>query len=172
MKEPMFEQLTENARRVILCSWEEAERLKQSYIEPEHILLGLLRVKSGLVVEIFDSYTLDTQNLIKDLCGTENNEVTRKAFSLLSKRILQYASKEANLLDQDIDTEHLLLGLMCERSSKAFAVLSKHGLDYASLKKQIVKRMKRPKRLFTSIISVVLIWILIFLISFYFVKYF
>ncbi|MDR2870431.1 MAG: hypothetical protein LBV04_08280, partial [Deferribacteraceae bacterium] len=76
----MFEQLTERARRVILYSREEAERLMQPYIEPEHILLGLLKERSGIAAEIFASHRINVPNLIKDLrgMGGESDEVMFK----------------------------------------------------------------------------------------------
>ncbi|MDR2884609.1 MAG: ATP-dependent Clp protease ATP-binding subunit [Deferribacteraceae bacterium] len=145
----MFEQLTERARRVILFSREEAERLMQGYIETEHILLGLLRERSGIAAEIFASHRIHLGNLVKELRGVssaDSGDILFKGnipFGLLTKRALEYALEEARLFDQKyVNTEHLLLGLMRERRGKAFPILAKLGFDYAALKEEIRLHMK------------------------------
>lgn len=148
----MFEQLTERARRVILYSREEAERLMQPYIETEHILLGLLKERSGVAAEIFAAHRINVPNLIKELRGlsSESGEMVFKGsvpFSLLAKRVLEYTIEEAKLFDQKfVNTEHILLGLMRERRGKAYTILTKLNFDYASVKEEIRLHVKGTQR--------------------------
>ncbi|MDR0453186.1 MAG: ATP-dependent Clp protease ATP-binding subunit [Deferribacteraceae bacterium] len=149
----MFEPLTDRARRVILYSKEEAERLLQPYIETEHILLGLLKERSGVAAEIFAAHRINVPNLIKDLRGM-NIEVggdmvfkSSLPFSISARRVLEYTLEEAKLFDQKcVNTEHILLGLMRERTGKAYSVLSKLGFDYASVKEEVRIYMKNAQR--------------------------
>jgi hypothetical protein len=43
----VFERFTERARQVVVLAQEEARILKHNYIGTEHILLGLLRARTG-----------------------------------------------------------------------------------------------------------------------------
>ena len=143
----MFEQLTERARRVILYSREEAERMMQPYIETEHLLLGLLKERSGVAAEIFTTHRVNIPNLIKEVRGlSAEGEIMFKGslpFSLLTKRVLEYTMEEAKLFDQKyVNTEHILLGLMRERRGKAFSILAKLGFDYSSIKEEIRLQLK------------------------------
>ena len=48
---------------VISFSKEEAERLGNPYISPEHLLLGLLREGEGTAIEIMEQLNVDLNNL-------------------------------------------------------------------------------------------------------------
>jgi DNA-binding transcriptional LysR family regulator len=56
-----FEQLTEQAREVLVFAQDEAHALKHDYIGTEHILLGLLREDKGVAARVLESLdvTLD-----------------------------------------------------------------------------------------------------------------
>lgn len=151
----MFEQLTERARRVILYSREEAERMMQPYIETEHILLGLLKERSGVAAEIFGAHRINIPNLANELRGlSEEENVVFKGslpFSLLSKRVLEYTMEEAKLFDQKyVNTEHILLGLMRERRGKAYSMLTRLGFEYASLKEEVRLQLKGSAKTATT----------------------
>jgi ATP-dependent Clp protease ATP-binding subunit ClpA len=45
-------QLTPEAKQVIDLSWQEARQLKNSYVGPEHLLLGLIRQSSGAAFQV------------------------------------------------------------------------------------------------------------------------
>ena len=47
----MFERYTERARRVIFFARYEASQLGDTYIETQHLLLGLLRQDAGLLLD-------------------------------------------------------------------------------------------------------------------------
>lgn len=151
----MFEQLTERARRVILYSREEAERMMQPYIETEHILLGLLKEKSGVAAEVFGAHRINIPNLINELRGLSEEEnivfTGSLPFSLLSKRVLEYTMEEAKLFDQKyVNTEHILLGLMRERRGKAYSLLTRLGFEYSSLKEEIRLQLKGSNKTATA----------------------
>ena len=63
----MFELFTDRARRVILFAREASERLMQSSIDTEHILMGLLRERSGIAAEIFTKRGIDVTMLMNDV---------------------------------------------------------------------------------------------------------
>ena len=47
-----FEKFSERARRVLTTAQEEAQNLNHSYIDTEHILLGLIREDEGVAAKV------------------------------------------------------------------------------------------------------------------------
>ncbi|MGA1862126.1 ATP-dependent Clp protease ATP-binding subunit [Deferribacter thermophilus] len=139
----MFEYFSERARRVILYSREEAEKLMNTHIDTEHLLIGLLKDKGGLPAELFERRGFDTVSLIKEIenmTGSGKNLMIKGSipFSPLARRVLEYAVEEANLLNHKyINPEHILLGLMKEHRGKAFTILKKLGFDIVTLRDEI-----------------------------------
>ncbi|KAA0259072.1 ATP-dependent Clp protease ATP-binding subunit [Deferribacter autotrophicus] len=139
----MFEYFSERARRVILFSREEAEKLMNSYIDTEHLLIGLLKDKNSVPTEIFNRRGFNTTTLIKEienLTGDGKNLMIKGSipFSPLARKVLEYAVEEANLLNHKyINPEHILLGLMKEKRGKAFSILKKLGFDLITLRDEV-----------------------------------
>jgi len=139
----MFELFTDRARRVILYSREEAERLLHPYIDTEHILVGILKEKNSLTLELFARKGINIQNLINDIhnLNDENKNFAIKGslpFSPLAKSALEFAMEECRILNSKyINPEHLLLGLLKEKRGKASLVLRKVGFDLISLRDEI-----------------------------------
>ncbi|PLX69187.1 MAG: ATP-dependent Clp protease ATP-binding protein ClpC [Denitrovibrio sp.] len=139
----MFELFTDRARRVILFAREASERLMQTSIDTEHILLGLLRERSGLAAEIFSRRGIDVTLLMNDVKGVSEkgqNLMIKGSlpFSQNGKNVLDYSVEEAKALNNKyVNTEHLLLGLLKEKKGKASMLLSKLGFDLATLREEI-----------------------------------
>jgi ATP-dependent Clp protease ATP-binding subunit ClpC len=139
----MFELFTDRARRVILFAREASERLMQTSIDTEHILLGLLRERSGLAAEIFTRRGIDVSMLMNDV-----KSVSEKGHNLMIKGSLPFSQNGKNVLDFSVEeaktlnnkyvnTEHILLGLLREKKGKASMLLSKLGFDLVTLREEI-----------------------------------
>ena len=64
---------------------------------------------------------------------------TRTSLATRSNRILSLAAEEANrLLHPDIDTEHLLLGILREDQSVAASILATYGMRINEVRDEIV----------------------------------
>src|SRR6185369_4229853 len=50
----MWQRFTERARRIIFFAQEEAARIGENYVGPEHILLGLVRENDSVAARILD----------------------------------------------------------------------------------------------------------------------
>ena len=139
----MYELFTDSARRVILYSREEAEKLLQAYIDTEHLLLGLLREKTGFSYEIFNKRGININVLIRDIKNMSDrgrNLMIKGSipFSPLAKKSLEYAIEEAQALEHKyINPEHILIGLLKEKRGKASAILKKLGFDIVTLREEI-----------------------------------
>lgn len=139
----MFEMFTDRARRVILYSREEAEKMMQPYIDTEHILIGILKEKTGLASEVFNKRGINVSLLIRDIKNLSDhgkNLMIKGSlpFGPLAKKALEYAMEEARLLDHKyINPEHILLGLIKEPRGKASNILQKLGFELNSLRDEI-----------------------------------
>lgn len=139
----MFELFTDRARRVILFAREASERLMQTSIDTEHILMGLLRERSGLAAEVFSRRGIDVTMLMNDVRGISekgHNLMIKGSlpFSQNGKNVLDYSVEEAKVLNNKyVNTEHILLGLLKEKKGKASMLLSKLGFDLVTLREEI-----------------------------------
>jgi hypothetical protein len=130
----MFERYTVEARRTILFSRSEAARLGSSYIETEHLLLGLLRAglspADGLTPDILQQIRKRIEERVPQPLPTATS--VDLPMSQDSKTALHYAVKESEALGHaSIDCCHLLLGLLRIESSAAAALLREIGIEYA-----------------------------------------
>jgi ATP-dependent Clp protease ATP-binding subunit ClpC len=140
----MFERYTEKARRVIFFARYEASQFGSSVIEPEHLLLGLLREDKALTNRFLRSQT-SVESIRKQI---EANTVVREKVSTSvdlplsneSKRILAYAAEEAQRLGhKHIGTEHLLLGIMREEKCFAASILSERDLKLGTVREELAR---------------------------------
>src|SRR5947209_1928811 len=128
----MFERFTENARRALFFARYETTRLGSMSIETEHLLLGLIRESNAVTRLVFARSQLSLDTIRTEI---ESRTAFREKialsveipFSAETKRVLQYAGAEADRLrHDDIDAEHLLLGILREEGSVAASILMEH----------------------------------------------
>ena len=139
----MFELFTDKARRVILYSREEAEKLLQPYIDTEHLLIGILKESNGVSAEIFNRRGINVMLLISDIKNMteEGKNLMIKGslpFSPNAKKVLEYSIEEARILKHtNINPEHILLGILKLKKGKASVVLKKLGFDLISMRDEV-----------------------------------
>ena len=63
----MNNQFTPRVTDIITYSKEEANRLNNSYIGPEHLLLGVLREGDGKAIEVLFKLNIDLKELKKEI---------------------------------------------------------------------------------------------------------
>ncbi len=147
----MFEKYTENARRVVFFARYEASQFGSPYIEPEHLLLGLLRQDKALTNRLLRSHA-SIETIRKQIEGrTAIREKVSTSVDLpLSnecKRVLAYAADEAERLShKHIGAEHLLLGLLREEKCFAAEILHECGLKLAAIREELQERLRRKLR--------------------------
>ncbi|MBT5097351.1 MAG: ATP-dependent Clp protease ATP-binding subunit, partial [Candidatus Marinimicrobia bacterium] len=135
----MKENFSKRVQSILKYAKEEAIRLGHSYVGSEHLLLGLLRLNSGLSSKIFDIYDCDIEDIqamIEDLIKTSGGTMTLGHLPLTrrAERILRNAFNEAAAMGATIaDDEHLLLAILKETDGIAFEVINSNNLDYDSV---------------------------------------
>jgi ATP-dependent Clp protease ATP-binding subunit ClpC len=142
----MFERYTEKARRVMFFARFEACQFGAPQIEPEHLLLGLIREDKKLTERFFHRAGANVESIRSEI---ENRTAARERASTqgdlpLSEetiRALKFAAEESETLgNHHIGTEHLLLGLLREENSIAAEVLYARGLGLSGVRKDFMQR--------------------------------
>ena len=132
----MNNQFTPRVTDIITYSKEEANRLNNSYIGPEHLLLGGLREGDGKAIEVLFKLNIDLKELKKEieniLQTNETDTPTRFEdlnFNTEASRILKLCILEARLMKcEAVDTEHILLAIMKQKNNNASQLLEEHEL--------------------------------------------
>ena len=129
-----FERFSEGARRVLTRAQGEAQRLGHSYIDTEHILLGIAGEESGIAAKVLNNLGISTSKIqaaVEFVIGKGESRATSGEVDLAprAKRSIEFAVDEARRLNSSyIGVEHLLLGLLRESEGVAFSVLESFGI--------------------------------------------
>ena len=140
----MFERYTERARRVLFFARYEAGRAGSPAVEPEHLLLALIREGKGLAARIFERARIAPDAVRRAIeSRTTRREVTSSGDDLplspSTKQVLEFAAQESDrLLHNYVGTEHLLLGVFREKRSLAASILAERGLQINQVRDEIV----------------------------------
>src|ERR1044072_119123 len=142
----MFERYTEKARRVIFFARYEASQFGAPSIEPEHLLLGLMREDKTLTGRFFPRAQITIEAIRREIEGrTLLRERIPTSVELPlapeTKRVLHYSHEESDRLQhRHIGTEHLLLGLLREERSMAAQILFERGLRLNAVRDEIARQ--------------------------------
>ena len=138
----MNNQFTQRVSDIIMYSKEEANRLRNSYIGPEHLLLGLIREGEGQAIEILFNLQINLQDIKNQLEAIVKNNAENDttydeniSFNEKASKVLKLCILEAKLLRNiAADSEHILLAIMKVKDNAAFHVLESNGVTYEKIK--------------------------------------
>ena len=142
----MFERYTEKARRVIFFARYEASQFGAPAIEPEHLLLGLMREDKTLTARFLARAAASLEAIRKEIEGRAplREKVSTSVELPLApetKRVLAFAHEESDRLQhRHIGTEHLLLGLLREERSMAAEILLERGLRLNAVRDEVARQ--------------------------------
>ena len=129
----MFERYTERARRVIFFARYEASSFGSDYIEPEHLLLAILREDKAVGALLGDGAAENIRKKIEEYSAPPKPQTSMSVdmpLSQPSKRILSYGAEEAEHLGHTyIGVVHLALGVLRESESFAARLLLEAEID-------------------------------------------
>ena len=137
---------------IITYSKEEANRLRNRYIGPEHLLLGMLRDGGGKAIEILLKLDIDLKRVKSRLVGflkdAKDDTLLPDAevpLSPMSAKILKMCMLEARLLKSvTADTEHVLLAILKDGDNLAATVLEENRVDYQTVFEQLSMKSTNP----------------------------
>ena len=138
----MNNQFTQRVSDIIMYSKAEANRLRNSYIGPEHLLLGLIREGEGKAIEILFNLQINLQDIKNQLEAIVKNDAENDttydeniSFNDKASKVLKLCILEAKLLRNiAADSEHILLAIMKVKDNAAFHVLESNGVTYEKIK--------------------------------------
>jgi ATP-dependent Clp protease ATP-binding subunit ClpC len=139
----MFEKYTEPARRVIFFARYEASKFGRGSIEPEHLLLGLMREGVKRLPELLDGEPPWTEwfDRLREKLGPADRPISTSVDMPLSegsKRVLDFAQQECDAIGGGLlDVEHLLLGLLRKEASYPAELLRQRGADAAKIREKL-----------------------------------
>ena len=150
----MSNEFTQQVSDIVVYGKEEANRLQNDHIEPEHLLLGILRDGECKAAEILKSFYLDLKG-IKNELETQLREKSILenysqdiSFSEEASKILTLSKLEARLMnDEKVDTPHILLAIMRDNQNNAYKVLEKNDVTY----EKIIDRLKQEEAPFDGL---------------------
>lgn len=121
---------------VIEAGREEAGRLQNGYIGPEHLMLALLREGDGNAIRILQDFQANLTQIKQDIELEISNTVDDTApgdiaVTKSAERVLRISMLEARMFKSDVTrTEHLLLALLKEEYNIVAQVLNQSGITY------------------------------------------
>ena len=132
----------ESLYKVFLFSRQEAERLGNDSVAPEHLLLGLLRLEECRGVKVLEACGVE----VKELKASIENQVRGSVGAMSdvlsltkqAERVKNMAELEARQCKaEEADTEHLLLAILKDGNSIAAVELNKVGANYDTVRQKL-----------------------------------
>lgn len=135
-------QFTRNGRKAMLWAQVEAMRRGDGYVEPEHLLLGLLHGEDTGALRLLYRMKLDSgkvRDLVAQKLGPEagGTRVETSQLSPSAKKVVEQARRETEATDDDfVGTQHLVLAILrgaaqgIDLKGGLFDVLTEMGLTH------------------------------------------
>ena len=140
---------TNNLNTILLYAQQEAQRLGNSEVLPDHLMLGILRLANGKAFELLMQAGLNPVELKRAiderLMQASTNEIQK--MSRASLRILRLMQIEAKIYHaEECGSVHLLLGLLRERVNyPAMFIEQQFGIDYERIEGLYPKPQPLPQ---------------------------
>jgi ATP-dependent Clp protease ATP-binding subunit ClpC len=130
---------SDQLHNVLIYSKQEAERLGNNYVGPEHLLLGLLRHGQGKAIEALNDFQVNLARIKQSIESRIRSDEEPFQGELLvlksTQRVKKLMELETRLLEkEEADTEHLLLALLKEQNNLAVEVLNEDNVNYSMLR--------------------------------------
>jgi len=142
----MFGRFTDRARRVIVLAQDESRMFEHNYVGTEHILLGLVHQTDGIAASALAALgvTLQpTRDQVELIIGRGQQPPSGNIpFTPRAKKVLEVGLREANQLGHnEVDSEHLLMGLVREGDGVGARVLTMMGVDLGLVHRHLRARL-------------------------------
>jgi ATP-dependent Clp protease ATP-binding subunit ClpC len=139
-----FDKFTEQAKRALVRSQQEAQRLHHTHIGTEHLLLGLVRDEGSVAAKVLARLGVAPRQVRRAVeGGLERGELPAGGGGRLTpgaKRAIELTVEEARRLGHDaIGTEHLLLGLLREEEGRPAGALAGLGVQVEGVRREVLR---------------------------------
>ena len=135
----MTSQFTPKVSEILAYSREEAARLASRSVGPEHLLLGMLRMKDGPVIDVFNRLNLNLPSIKTELENRVREDEIRQpiytselVLNEKASNILKLAVLEARIQHTTkVDEQHLLLAILHDAANNsAKQILELNNMNY------------------------------------------
>ena len=146
----MTSQFSPKVSEILAYSREEAARLASSSVGPEHLLLGMLRVKEGPVQDVFRRLRLNLQSVKTELerkvrqdelgmpINTTELVLNERASNILKLAVLEARTQRMTKVDE----QHLLLAILHDQTPNgAKQILEFNTMNY----EDVLSLMRAPQ---------------------------
>lgn len=137
----VFERFSDGTRRTLVLAQEEARLLEHPVMSSEHLLLGLLAQGAGGAAEALASagVTLEAaRGVVGRLVPPARGAQGGTLFTSGAKRALEHALRAALAQgDDEIQPEHLLLGLVTPADGIVASVLAEFGTNPDDIRRRV-----------------------------------
>ncbi len=146
----MTSQFSPKVSEILAFSREEAARLASRSVGPEHLLLGLLRMKEGPVVDVFQRLDINLHSVKTELenrvredeinmpINTQELVLNEKASNILKLAVLEARIQRT----QRVDEQHLLLAILHDQVDNG----AKHVLEFNNMNYEDVFSMLQVQK--------------------------
>ena len=148
----MFEKYSGKSRRIIFFARYGASQLGGEAIEPEHLLLAIIREDPGLLESILLQGEASC-SLMRTTIEATRRDGPNIAGSIdlplspRSKAVLNIAANEAEVSgDERVTPKHLVLGLLLDEGSLAARLLREHGATAQSVQQALEETKPHQKQ--------------------------
>ena len=149
----MDAKFSQRIKDVLGYSKEEAIRLGNNQVSPEHLLLGILRQGEGAAINALLQLGADLNDLKRQIersVRTDINispkEIDHVPMQKSTERVMRLVFLEAkSLKSTTICTEHLLLALLRDEASSVNDILKSFHLDYSTVKSKLSTQVIEDK---------------------------
>jgi ATP-dependent Clp protease ATP-binding subunit ClpA len=123
---------------------QEARRFNHEYIGTEHILLGLVKERTGVAANVLENLGIDLRKVRLEVDrivqpGPDMFTIGKLPQTPRAKKVIEYSIEEARNLNQNhVGTEHLMLGLLREQEGVAAPVLMNLGLTLDDVRQELL----------------------------------
>ena len=135
----MADYFSEQAQEALEYAHRAAEELPNSYIGPEHLLLGLVRQGSGVAGQVLIANEATEKRVLKlmdkMLASVERVKLAEEPkYTPMSRRVLEYSKAAAERFQApQVGTEHILLAILKEKNCVASKLLYTMGVNIQKL---------------------------------------
>ena len=138
-----IDKFTNESRKVMRLAQESATNLNHNNIGTEHLLLGLIREGDGIAAKALESLGISLSRVQEQVeaakAGRKATNPTHVAFTERAKDALELSLQKAQQLgESQIDTEHILLGLIPDGGGAA-RILVKLGADPGRVHRKVLE---------------------------------
>ncbi len=139
-----FSGFTEKANLALNEAIKTAERLGHTYVGSEHLLIGIMKLNSGVGFSILNNAGVTAEaveeKLIEVVGKGAPTRLSPDYFTPRAKRVIETAMSAATGSGKKfVGTEHLLVGLLSDSDSYAARFINECGADINEIKEETLK---------------------------------